>query len=72
LLRDTLATRDQITADLAKGDEAALSEIQPVLSNSSRLRSIDASVQLSSACLMLLQRENVVLTATRLCHPFLN
>ncbi len=32
LLRDTLATRDQITADLAKGDGAALSEIQAVLS----------------------------------------
>ena len=32
LPRDTLATRDQITADLAKGDAAALSEIQPVLS----------------------------------------
>ena len=32
LLRDTLATRDQITADLAKGDAAALSETQPVLS----------------------------------------
>jgi hypothetical protein len=32
LLRDILATRDQITADLAKGDAAALSEIQPVLS----------------------------------------
>jgi hypothetical protein len=32
LLRDTLATRDQITGDLAKGDAAALSEIQPVLS----------------------------------------
>jgi hypothetical protein len=32
LLRDTLATRDQITADLAKGDAAALSAIQPVLS----------------------------------------
>ena len=32
LLRDTLATRDRITADLAKGDAAALSEIQPVLS----------------------------------------
>jgi hypothetical protein len=31
LLGDTLATRDQITADLAKGDGAALSEIQPVL-----------------------------------------
>ena len=31
-LRDILATRDQITADLAKGDAAALSEIQPVLS----------------------------------------
>jgi hypothetical protein len=31
-LRDTLATRDQITADLAKGDAAALSEIQAVLS----------------------------------------
>jgi hypothetical protein len=32
LLRDTLATRDQITADLAKGDAAALSEIQLGLS----------------------------------------
>jgi hypothetical protein len=32
LLRDTLLSRDQITADLAKGDAAALSEIQPVLS----------------------------------------
>jgi hypothetical protein len=32
LLRDTLGTRDQITADLAKGDAAALSEIKPVLS----------------------------------------
>ena len=32
LLRDTLATRDHITADLAKGDAAALSEIQPVFS----------------------------------------
>ena len=32
LLHDILATRDQITADLAKGDAAALSEIQPVLS----------------------------------------
>ena len=32
LLRDTLATRDHVTADLAKGDAAALSEIQPVLS----------------------------------------
>jgi hypothetical protein len=32
LLRDILATRDQITADLAKGDAAALSETQPVLS----------------------------------------
>src|SRR5512135_658064 len=31
LLRDTMATRDQITADLAKGDAAALSEIQPLL-----------------------------------------
>jgi hypothetical protein len=31
LLRDTLANRDQITADLAKGDAAALSEIQLVL-----------------------------------------
>jgi hypothetical protein len=30
LLRDTLATRDQITADLAKGDAAALSAIQVV------------------------------------------
>jgi hypothetical protein len=32
LLGDTLATRDQITADLAKGDAAALSEIQLILS----------------------------------------
>ncbi len=32
LLRDTLATRDQVTADLAKGDAAALSETQLVLS----------------------------------------
>ncbi len=32
LLRDSLAMRDQITADLAKGDNAALSKIQAVLS----------------------------------------
>jgi len=32
LLGDTLATRDQITADLAKGDASALSEIQLLLS----------------------------------------
>jgi hypothetical protein len=32
LLRDALAPRDQITADLAKGDRAVLSEIQPLLS----------------------------------------
>lgn len=32
LLGDTLATRDQITADLAKGDAAALSEIQALVS----------------------------------------
>ena len=32
LLRETLTTRDQITADLAKGDAAALSEIQTLLS----------------------------------------
>jgi hypothetical protein len=32
LLGDILKTRDQITAELAKGDAAALSEIQPVLS----------------------------------------
>jgi len=32
LLRDALAARDQVTADLAKGDAAALSEIQMVLS----------------------------------------
>jgi hypothetical protein len=31
LLRDILASRDQITGDLAKGDAAALSEIQPIL-----------------------------------------
>lgn len=36
LLHDTLATRDQITGDLAKGDAAALSEIQPVLSKLER------------------------------------
>jgi hypothetical protein len=33
LLREVLVTRDQITADLAKGDPAALSEIQRLLSN---------------------------------------
>jgi hypothetical protein len=32
LLRDALATRDQITGDLAKGNAAALSEIRPMLS----------------------------------------
>ena len=32
LLRDILATRDQVTGDLAKGDAAALSETQLVLS----------------------------------------
>jgi hypothetical protein len=32
LLRDILGMRDQITADLAKGDAAALSEIGPVVS----------------------------------------
>ena len=32
LLREVLVTRDQITADLAKGDAAALSEIQPLVS----------------------------------------
>jgi hypothetical protein len=32
LLRDTLATRDQITGDLAKGNAAALAEIRPMLS----------------------------------------
>ena len=32
VLRDTLGTRDQVTADLAKGDAAALSELQLVLS----------------------------------------
>ena len=32
LLRETTANRDQVTADLAKGDAAALSEIQLVLS----------------------------------------
>ena len=32
LLRDALATRDQVTADLAKGDAAALSETHLVLS----------------------------------------
>jgi hypothetical protein len=32
MLGDTLATRDQITADLAKGDPAALSEIQALVS----------------------------------------
>ncbi|MBA2677376.1 MAG: hypothetical protein H0U76_03120 [Ktedonobacteraceae bacterium] len=33
LLRDILATRDQITANLAKGDTAALSAIQSVVLN---------------------------------------
>jgi len=33
LLHDTLATRDQITGDLAKGDAAVLSEIRPIVSN---------------------------------------
>jgi len=32
LLREILATRDQITSDLAKGETAALLEIPPVLS----------------------------------------
>jgi len=32
LLRDILPSRDQITADLAKGDAGALSEIQLVVS----------------------------------------
>jgi hypothetical protein len=32
LLRDILESRDQVTGDLAKGDVAALSEIQTVLS----------------------------------------
>ena len=32
LLREVLVTRDQITADLAKGDPSALSEIQQLLS----------------------------------------
>lgn len=32
LLRDTLATRDQVPADLARGKAAALSETQLVLS----------------------------------------
>jgi type II secretory pathway pseudopilin PulG len=32
LLHDILATRDQITADLVKGDAAALSEVQALLS----------------------------------------
>jgi hypothetical protein len=31
LLGDILAARDQITADLAKGNDATLSEIQPLL-----------------------------------------
>jgi hypothetical protein len=31
LLHDILLTRDQITGDLAKGDAASLSELQPVL-----------------------------------------
>src|ERR1700687_3699053 len=33
LLREVVVTRDQIAADLAKGDPAALSEIQRLLSN---------------------------------------
>lgn len=30
-IREILATRDQITADLAKGDAAVVSEMQPIL-----------------------------------------
>jgi hypothetical protein len=30
-LREILATRDQITADLAKGDAAVVSEMQPII-----------------------------------------
>ena len=33
LLRDILVTRDQITANLAKGDAAAFSAIQPVVAS---------------------------------------
>jgi hypothetical protein len=33
LLREVLVTRDQITADLAKGDPSTLSEIQRLLSS---------------------------------------
>ena len=43
LLRDTLSTRDQITADLARGDAAALSEIHLLLSKIGRPRSISES-----------------------------
>jgi hypothetical protein len=32
VLREILATRDQITANLAKGDAAVVSEMQPILS----------------------------------------
>jgi hypothetical protein len=32
LLQETLAMRDQITADLAKGNDAVVSEMQPILS----------------------------------------
>ena len=32
LLRDVLGQRDQITADLAKGNDAVVSEMQPILS----------------------------------------
>ena len=32
LLRDVLAQRDQITSDLAKGSDAVISEMQPILS----------------------------------------
>ena len=32
LLREILATRDQITTDLAKGDAAVVSQMQPVVS----------------------------------------
>jgi hypothetical protein len=43
LLRDILATRDQITAHLAKGDAGALSEIQLVVSKVEQTANIDES-----------------------------
>lgn len=47
LLRDTLATRDQITADLAKGDALLFRKYSQSYLSSSGLRSIDGCVQVT-------------------------